>query len=53
VATFSGTHEGGEFEDVRVVVHEYDGNGTICRHDIYNVDQLDAARARFAELRKR
>jgi ketosteroid isomerase-like protein len=53
VATFSGTHEGGEFEDVRVVVHEYDGNGTICRHDIYNVDQLDEAWARFAELRKR
>jgi class 3 adenylate cyclase/tetratricopeptide (TPR) repeat protein len=50
LATFSGTHEGGEFEDVRVVVHEYDRNGKICRHDIYNPKQLDDAWARFEKL---
>jgi hypothetical protein len=51
VLTLVGTHEGGEFEDVRVVVHEYDGSGQIRRHDIYTLDQLDEARARFEELR--
>jgi ketosteroid isomerase-like protein/nuclear transport factor 2 (NTF2) superfamily protein len=45
-----GTHEGGEFEDVRVVVHEYDGNGKICRHDIYNPDQLAEAWARYEAI---
>jgi ketosteroid isomerase-like protein len=49
--TISGTHEGGEFEDLRIIVHEYDGNGRICQHDIFGIDQLDAARARFEELR--
>ena len=53
VLTLLGTHEGGEFEDVRIVVHEYDVNGKIARHDIYAYDseQLAAALARFAELR--
>jgi len=50
LVTFSGTHEGGEFEDVRIVVHEYDRSGQICRHDIYNPEQLGDAWARFAEL---
>jgi ketosteroid isomerase-like protein len=48
VFTLLGTREGGAFEDERVVVHQYDGNGRICRHEIYSLDQLDEARARFA-----
>ncbi len=45
-----GTHEGGAFEDYRVVVHEYDGTGQIRQHDIYRIEQLDLARARFEAL---
>ena len=47
----SGTREGGVFEDPRIVVYEHDPRGQDVRHDVYSVDQLDLARARFAELR--
>ncbi len=50
VLTLSGTHEGGAFEDTRVVVHVYDGNGKIRQHDIFGIDQLDQARARFEAI---
>ncbi|MGH7287972.1 MAG: hypothetical protein ACREI8_08150, partial [Myxococcota bacterium] len=45
-----GTHEGGAFEDQRVVVHEYAANGRIRRHEIYGFDQYVLARARLDEL---
>ena len=46
-----GTREGGAFEAPRSSVMELDARGRICRIDLYNLDQLDAALARFAELR--
>jgi hypothetical protein len=49
--TLLGSHEGGAFEDVRVVVREYSENGKIRRRDIYPLEQLEQARARFAQLR--
>jgi ketosteroid isomerase-like protein len=48
--TLLGSHQGGAFEDVRVVVHEYDEKGKIRRHDIYTLEQLEQAQARFEEL---
>src|SRR5262249_33691404 len=35
----------------RVHVNEFDDQGRVRRHDFYTLDQLDEARARFAELR--
>ena len=46
-----GTREGGPFEESRVVVLEHDARGRQARQDHYTLDQLDAAHARFAELR--
>jgi hypothetical protein len=45
-----GTREGGAFEQQRVTVSEVDAQGRERRRDIYTLDQLDEARARFAEL---
>ncbi len=45
-----GTHEGGAFEQLRVAVFEVDAEGQEHRRDVYALDQLDDARARFAEL---
>src|SRR5207247_1835985 len=50
VVTLVGTREGGTFEDLRVILHAFDGNGKILRHDIYTVEQLDEARARFEAI---
>jgi hypothetical protein len=46
-----GTHEGGAFEQPRVTVSEVDAQGRERRRDIYALDQLDDALARFAALR--
>ncbi len=51
VATWLGTREGGDFELPRVVVAELDRAGRISRYDFYDPEQIDDARARFAELR--
>jgi len=47
-----GTHEGGAFEQPRVTVSEVDAQGRERRRHLYALDQLDAARARFAALRE-
>ncbi|MGH7820689.1 MAG: hypothetical protein ACREQ9_13040, partial [Candidatus Binatia bacterium] len=49
--TWVGTREGGAFEAPRIVVRELDTLGRIRRFDLYNLDQLDEARARFEALR--
>jgi len=46
-----GTREGGAFEMARIAVSERDRLGRISRIDNYDLEQLDEARARFAELR--
>ena len=46
-----GTRDGGAFEIAVLRVTEIDEHGLICRVDIYDTDQLDQARVRFAELR--
>jgi hypothetical protein len=50
VAVLSGTREGGAFEGERALVFEHDSRGRFTRHDHYSVDELDSARARYAEL---
>jgi hypothetical protein len=45
-----GTYEGGAYEQPRVTVSEFDADGRTRRRDIYTLDQLDEARARFAAL---
>jgi hypothetical protein len=42
-----GMHEGGAFEQPRVTVSQVDAQGRERRRDVYTLDQLDAARARF------
>src|SRR5262249_27595169 len=52
VNVLHGTRHGGAFEEPRVHVTELDDEGRRARRqDFYALDQLDAARARFAELR--
>jgi ketosteroid isomerase-like protein len=51
ITLLEGTREGGAFEDRRVVVVELDAQERIRRLDFYDLDHLDQARARFAELR--
>ena len=46
-----GTREGGPFEAPSVFVTQLDGEGRIRRFDQYDASQLEAARARLAELR--
>jgi len=50
VPSWVGTREGGPFEAPSVFVTELDAEGRICRLDQYDPGQLDAARARLAEL---
>ncbi len=45
-----GTREGGAFEDRRVVITELDARGKLHRLDIYDLEQLAEARARFDAL---
>jgi class 3 adenylate cyclase/ketosteroid isomerase-like protein/tetratricopeptide (TPR) repeat protein len=50
VTMLSGTREGGVFEDSRVVVAELDPQGRVRTFEFYDLDQLGAARARYAAL---
>ncbi len=50
VTSWLGRESEGEFEIPYVLVFEAGPDGRICREDAYDLDQLDAARARFAEL---
>ncbi|MBI1817962.1 MAG: nuclear transport factor 2 family protein [Deltaproteobacteria bacterium] len=50
IITWAGTREGGAFEIAKVGVFEIDDLGRIRCIDQYDLDQVDAARARFAEL---
>ena len=51
VRTMRGTRDGGPFEMARIVLRELDESGKVRRIDHYELDQLDAARARFDALR--
>ena len=46
-----GTHEGGEFENLYIVVAEVDAESRARRVDVWEHEQLDQALARFASLR--
>jgi hypothetical protein len=48
VAGWLGTREGGAFEAPWIVVSEHDALGRVRRFDQYDLEELDAARARFA-----
>ena len=45
-----GTRDGGAFETRYFWVTEVDAAGRMPRFDLYDIDQIDQARARFAEL---
>lgn len=49
-ATLLGTREGGAFESPMLRVTEVDESGRIRGFDTYDLEHLDRARARFAEL---
>ena len=48
--TLVGTREGGAFESPFVSVGAHDAAGRLLRWDLYDVDQLDQARARFEAI---
>jgi hypothetical protein len=50
VGAWTGTREGGAFETPWITVSEHDHLGRVACFDTYDLDQLDAARARFEEL---
>ena len=50
VTGWSGTREGGAFETNAVLVQSLAEDGRAQRFDMYSLDQLDAARTRYAEL---
>ena len=49
-ALIFGTRDGGPFEIPFLRVIEFDALGRIIRIDLYDVDEVDVARARFAEV---
>jgi len=51
IGAWVGTRESGAFETPWITVSEHDARGVVLRFDRYDLDQLPAARARFAELR--
>jgi len=51
VTVWVGTREGGAYEAPSLMVAELDADGRIRRFDQYDVDRLDEAKARYAELR--
>jgi len=51
LTVWTGTREGGAFEEPSWMVAELDAAGRIRRFDQYDLDRLDAARARFEVLR--
>jgi ketosteroid isomerase-like protein len=48
-----GTREGGAFENLMLLVGEWDEAGRVLRFDSYDLAQADEAYARFEELRAR
>jgi DnaJ-domain-containing protein 1 len=48
---WEGTREGGAYEAPSLMVAELDAQGRIRRFDQYDLERLDPARARYAELR--
>src|SRR5262249_34155154 len=52
VGALVGTRDGGPFEATRVVVYEFDPYRRARRLDLYDLDRLDDARARFEALAK-
>ena len=50
MGTWHGSREGGSYELPINAVLEMDERDRVARADIYDLDQADAARARFAEL---
>jgi class 3 adenylate cyclase/ketosteroid isomerase-like protein len=46
-----GTRDGGPFEEPSLMVGELDHAGRVWRFDAYDLERLDTARARLAELR--
>jgi ketosteroid isomerase-like protein len=46
-----GTRDGGAFEEPSLMVGELDHAGRVRRFDAYDLERLDTARARLAELR--
>jgi class 3 adenylate cyclase len=50
VAGWLGTREGGPFQAPWISVSEHDGLGRVRRFDQYDLDQLDAALARYEDL---
>ncbi|HXJ34119.1 MAG TPA: nuclear transport factor 2 family protein [Candidatus Eisenbacteria bacterium] len=51
IVRWTGSREGGPFEMPLVAVPVFDSDGRVQRFDTYNLDQLDAARARFEAVR--
>ncbi|MGH7288251.1 MAG: hypothetical protein ACREI8_09575 [Myxococcota bacterium] len=51
IGGWEGNREGGPFEIVAANVNTWDAEGRIRRIDVYALDQLAEARARYAELR--
>jgi ketosteroid isomerase-like protein len=52
-ARILGTRDGGAFELALLRVDEVDAAGKVCRIDLYDVDDVEAALARFAEVAAR
>ena len=50
ITVWEGTREGGAYEAPSLMVAELDGQGRIRRFDQYDLERLDQAQARFAEL---
>jgi len=51
ITVWEGTREGGAYEAPSLMVAELDGDSRIRRFDQYDLERLDLAQARFAELR--
>jgi class 3 adenylate cyclase/ketosteroid isomerase-like protein len=49
--TWQGTREGGAFDTPLLLVVELDADGREIRLDVWDVERLEAARARFEEIR--
>ena len=51
ITVWEGTREGGAYESPSLMVGELDALGRIRRFDQYDLERLEPARARYAELR--
>jgi SnoaL-like protein len=50
IGAWVGTREGGAYEIPWITVSEHDASGIMLHFEVYDLDQLPDARARFAEL---